>query len=45
MHISANIDVRDALIAATAIEHGMIVATRNTKHLVNAGVKLINPWV
>jgi len=35
---------RDALIAATAIAHGMTVATRNTKDFIMTGVSLFNPW-
>ncbi len=34
----------DALIAATALVHGLGVATRNTEDFVRAGVPLINPW-
>jgi toxin FitB len=44
MHVPISIDVRDALIAATAIQHGMVVATRNTKHFKNTGALLVNPW-
>lgn len=36
---------RDALIAATAIVHGMTVVTRNTSDFVATGVSLLNPWV
>jgi toxin FitB len=35
---------RDALIAATALEHDMIVATRNVKDFSPMGVRVINPW-
>ncbi|GAB3682767.1 type II toxin-antitoxin system VapC family toxin [Salinisphaera aquimarina] len=35
---------RDALIAATAIVHGMTVVTRNTANFEPTGVALINPW-
>lgn len=35
----------DSLIAATAIAHGQIVVTRNTKDMENSGVQLINPWM
>lgn len=35
---------RDAMIAATAIEHGFTVVTRNVSDFVNTGVALINPW-
>jgi toxin FitB len=35
---------RDALIAATALEHDMIVATRNVKDFSPMGVRAINPW-
>ena len=35
---------RDAMIAATAIEHGFAVVTRNTQDFVNTGVALFNPW-
>lgn len=35
----------DALIAATALVHGLGVATRNSDDFKRAGVALINPWV
>ena len=35
---------RDALIAATALVHGMTVATRNTADFAATGVQLFNPW-
>lgn len=35
---------RDALIAATALVHGMTVVTRNTGDFKSTGVSLLNPW-
>ena len=35
---------RDAMIAATAIEHGFTVVTRNTQDFVHTGAALFNPW-
>ena len=35
---------RDALIAATALVHGMTVVTRNTADFELIGVALLNPW-
>jgi predicted nucleic acid-binding protein len=35
---------RDALIAATALVHGMTVVTRNTADFTATGVALLNPW-
>lgn len=35
---------RDALIAATALVHGMTVVTRNTADFAATGVPVINPW-
>jgi predicted nucleic acid-binding protein len=35
---------RDALIAATALVHGMIVVTRNRADFAPTGVPLLNPW-
>lgn len=35
---------RDALIAATALVHGLTVATRNIADFESTGVALINPW-
>jgi len=35
----------DILLAATALEHDLAVVTRNEKHFVNTGVRVINPWV
>lgn len=34
----------DLAIAATALEHGMVVATRNTDDFVRAGVPVLNPF-
>jgi predicted nucleic acid-binding protein len=35
----------DAMIAATALEHGLAVATRNVSHFEPAGVKTVDPFV
>ncbi|QOZ47265.1 VapC toxin family PIN domain ribonuclease [Bradyrhizobium sp. CCBAU 53340] len=35
---------RDALIAATALVHGLTVVTRNVKDFEPTGVPLLNPW-
>lgn len=37
--------VRDSIIAATAIVHGLAVATRNRGDFVNAGVRIVDPFV
>ena len=36
---------RDALIASTALVHGMAVVTRNIDDFRNTSVTLINPWL
>ncbi len=36
--------VTDSLVAATARQHRLIVATRNIGHFAHAGVKIINPF-
>ena len=38
------IGVADALIAATAIVHGLTMVTRNARDFEETGVILINPW-
>lgn len=35
---------RDALIAATALVHGMTVVTRNVSDFEPTGVEILNPW-
>ncbi|MFZ1431579.1 MAG: type II toxin-antitoxin system VapC family toxin [Geminicoccaceae bacterium] len=35
---------RDALIAATALVHGLTVVTRNEVDFVGTSVQLLNPW-
>ena len=37
--------VPDGMIAATALEHGLTVVTRNTRDFENLGLALINPWL
>ena len=34
----------DAVIAATALEHGLTLVTRNVKDFAGLGVVLLNPW-
>lgn len=34
----------DGLIAATGLEHGLTVITRNTRHFEDLGVSLFDPW-
>jgi predicted nucleic acid-binding protein len=36
--------VRDALMAATALVHGLTVVTRNVGDFEPTGVHVINPW-
>ncbi|WP_206667219.1 type II toxin-antitoxin system VapC family toxin [Candidatus Methylobacter oryzae] len=35
---------RDAIIAATALVHGMTVVTRNVDDFKQTGVEILNPW-
>jgi toxin FitB len=35
---------RDALIAATAIVHGLTIVTRNVQDFEPTGVAILNPW-
>ena len=37
--------VKDSLIATTALIHGLAVATRNGADFVNAGVRIVDPFV
>ena len=45
MHVPNRRPDRDAMIAATAKEHGYTIATRNTADFSSCGVQLINPWL
>lgn len=36
--------IKDSLIAATARQHKLTVATRNTGHFRDAGVRVVNPF-
>ncbi|HWZ45580.1 MAG TPA: type II toxin-antitoxin system VapC family toxin [Candidatus Saccharimonadales bacterium] len=38
------LNTADGLIAATALEHDLGLATRNSKDFLNLGVQIINPW-
>ena len=44
LHVPDPRSERDALIAATALAHGLIVVTRNTKDFDKSGVEVLNPW-
>ena len=45
LHVPNACAERDAMIAATAIEHGFTVVTRNMPDFINTGVSLLNPWL
>jgi len=38
------IPIKDSLIAATALVHGLVVVTRNTRDFRDAGVKVLDPF-
>ena len=44
LHVPDSRSDRDALIAATALAHGMPVVTRNIQDFMLMGVELLNPW-
>ena len=44
LHVPDPRSERDALIAATALVHGMTVVTRNLANFEPTGVTLLNPW-
>jgi predicted nucleic acid-binding protein len=44
LHIPDPQPINDAFIAATALVHGMTVATRNLADFATTGVALLNPW-
>lgn len=45
LHVPDPRPVRDGLIAATALVHGMTVVTRNVADFEPTGTKILNPWV
>lgn len=44
LHVPDKRSERDALIAATALVHGMAVVTRNVADFKPTGVMIVNPW-
>jgi len=45
LHVPNPRPVRDGLIAATALVHGMMIVTRNVGDFEPTGVSTLNPWV
>jgi predicted nucleic acid-binding protein len=43
-HKGRTMPIKDSLIAATARQHGLTIATRNTEDYKHAGVKVVNPF-
>lgn len=44
LHVPNPRPIRDGLIAATALVHGMIIVTRNVSDFEPTGVISLNPW-
>ena len=44
LHVPDRRPQRDAMIAATALEHRLTVVTRNVRDFAAMGVPLLNPW-
>ena len=44
MHVPDPRPVRDSLIAATALIHGLSIVTRNVADFKPMGAEIINPW-
>ena len=45
LHVPDKLSERDAMIAATALVHGVTVVTRNVADFEASGVPLVNPWL
>ena len=45
LHVPDPRPVRDGLIAATALVHGMTVVTRNVADFEPTGIPTLNPWI
>ncbi len=44
LHVPDRKPERDALLAATALVHNMILVTRNIKDFTNEDIRVLNPW-
>lgn len=44
LHVPNPMEFGDSLIAATALEHGLILATRNVRDFEGRGMSIVNPW-
>ncbi|MGB3295092.1 MAG: type II toxin-antitoxin system VapC family toxin [Phormidesmis sp.] len=44
LHVPDPMPDYDALIAATALEHSLMIVTRNVGDFERTGAKLLNPW-
>ena len=44
LHVPDRLSERDAMIAATAMVHGMTVVTRNVGDFKSSGVPVLDPW-
>lgn len=44
LHVPDRRGERDALIAATALVHGLTVVTRNVRDFAAPGVRVLDPW-
>lgn len=45
LHVPDPMPNLDALIAATALSHGLTLVTRNTQDMSRTGIALLNPWL
>lgn len=45
LHVPRPIEIRDCLIAATALVHGLAVVTHNVRDFLPTGVRLLDPFV
>lgn len=45
LHVPDPHPVRDGIIAATALVHGMAVVTRNVADFEPNGIRTLNPWI